>query len=233
VVSPVTVSSVTNVSNIDLSGTIVEAVMPPCSPVQSLTVGGVNFQSMNAFPLTYGQGKSNVGDLDSGGDIQLSNPGDPNLANLCDYGNDFFSYNTFYPTFQPNTTYKIQVLGYAADLMDPNHQGSNWQGDGNRACIGVGFNGADLGTYGYLGYESPTSAALITFTVTMGAADGGSDYEVNLDHALASLGAFNGGSTYPEWSAVLVSVPVTTPEPATMSLLVLGGIGALLRRRKA
>jgi hypothetical protein len=208
----------TNVSGIDLSGPVYMACGGTLQGSQTVTVAGVTFgpiQNSHFVSLT-GTQNNTWGNVPPAMNLG-SDANDVALANLLEdmtYGVNTITWNL--PGGQ--STYEVQVLtenqyfsiypppdGRTSDLSVTVHAAS-----GSPTADVIAPSNVTMG---------PNAFAVSTFTIAN--ASDATSFTLNL--------SYDGGGN-DILNAVIVSTP--TPEPATMALLALGGIGALIRRRK-
>ena len=211
----ITITTLTSYSGMDLSGNgVVLAVGNALPAGQTITVGNVTFQSINAYkvgsnpgytPYTMTGGNNGQG----WGAVWGTAPSlgtdseDFALAQLLHYSTSSSELHRL--GVLPNTTYTWQEVF----LNTYNNTGtSNFsiKDTNNSVVLASATNIPDnLG---------PHAFSLMTITFNTGS---------NSSIVWGSSGSCNG-------SYILSVTP--TPEPTTVGLLVLGGIGSLLRRRK-
>ena len=216
----VTISTLTSCADMDLSGNgVVVAVGGGLPTGQTMTVGGVTFQSISAYYVSTGKPGYDLYTMTGGNngagwgapwgtapDLG-SDPQDQALATLAGY--EMYEGDIHRLGLLANTTYTFQ--GLFRDNWDPNTGPSLsnfFINDTNNATSLLSVTDIPVNS-------GPNGVTLVTATFNTG------------DNTSVVWG--DSGNGFGVWT---LAIPTATPEPATMSLLLLGGIGAMLRRRK-
>jgi hypothetical protein len=222
-----------NVGSLDLSGTITMADCPDINgPGQgdgvapiTLPTSGVTFNSWNTAWNGAGYGSMSETNNVNGGwgtaPYCGTDPDDVALANIIYQGSGGGARLIWnLPAADATQAFEVQVIvlntynnNYSTDKASVTLQGG--PNSGVSLTLSTAAGGFAAGPNGETGF------GLLTFEVPANSGATGILFDDG-DYA-GGIGVVN---------AVIVSNPGPTPEPATMGLLLLGGIGALLRRRK-
>jgi hypothetical protein len=213
------VTTLTSYADMDLSGTGVVLAVAGGLPTGQITVGNVTFQSLSAYyvstgnpgydPYTMTGGNNGAGYGGTWGTAPDlgSDPEDQALATLVGY--EMYSGDIHRLGLLANTTYTFQ--GLFRDNWDPNTGPSL-----SNFFINDTNNDVNLLSVTNIPVNSgPNGVTLVTATFNTG------------DNTSVVWG--DSGNGFGVWT---LAIPTSTPEPATMGLLLMGGIGALLRRRR-
>jgi hypothetical protein len=215
--SPIITSGITvgqDVSAVDLSGTIYLAAAGSIAAPNTITVKGVAFGDLLNNPLylggtppgnvaNYGGTWGSAPDLGSSADNMA-------LSEVIHYGTYTFGVRWALPVGQ--TDYKLQIITRNNwDLTDTRTSDLQLEvyGPGDSYMVQANLS-SPTGNF----ISGPDSFGIATF-------------EIPASDATSFVIRAGGNGVV---NALILSTPV--PEPATMGLLLLGGIGTLLRRRK-
>ena len=208
-------NAITAPSDISNVGTVVQAVNVGEESVPTITVNGITFTSNASHSLFAASGAYNIFDAGDPGTLFFT-PGDASLQQLTNslgWGDPLVP-GTYAGTWIEKTltvtageNYKLQII--LADKRDYHHVMNLTVEGASSSYYDIGGLGTVVA--GNITADFTATAGTVTFRLTQGAGSGPT-------YATPALGAY-----------VLSQVP----EPTSLGIIALSGLGLMARRRKA